>query len=174
MAAAAQICTDLCNTVGVKELQLRPNGEKIEDRLTIASTKKEKKEHGKIKEKMNAYQEKNEGRNSICIMGQNVIGKSVPAIAKLLVKRDYGPIANFNGQNEEELGATFVPEGHLPKKPRIVMPEWRDDMEGQFPDDSHLLGELHQTIGDMAEKQAFDALRAYLMEKGKLLSSSMA
>ena len=32
-------------------------------------------------------------------------------------------------------------------------------MEGQFPDDSHLLGELHQTIGDMAEKQAFDALR---------------
>ena len=39
-------------------------------------------------------------------------------------------------------------------------------MEGQFPDDSHLLGELHQTIGDMkAEKQAFDALRAYFNGK---------
>ena len=132
---------------------------KIEDRLTIASTKKEKKEHGKIKEKMKAYQEKNEGRNSICIMGQNVIGKSVPAIAKLLVKRDYKPIATFNGENEEELGATFVPEGYLPKKPRIVMPEWRHEMEDHLQGNNHLLGELRQTIGDMAEKQAYDALK---------------
>ena len=38
----AQNCTDLCDTVGVKEQQLRPNGKKIEDRLTIASTKKDR------------------------------------------------------------------------------------------------------------------------------------
>ena len=140
MATASIMCTDLCDTVGVKELRLSPNGEKIEVRLTIAAlrhrresppTKRKRKDLGKIKGKMKAYQEEEQGRNSIYIMGQNVIGWSVPDIAKLLVKRDYEPIANFDGQNEDKLGATFVPEGHLPKNPRIVMPQWRDQMEGQ-------------------------------------------
>ena len=173
MASAQQLCSDLCDTVGIKELQLRQNQEKIEERLTIVarqrrqspSTKRKRKDLGKIKEKMKAYQDKEEGGNSIFIMGQNVIGESVPDIAKKMVWRDYKPIAQFNGEHEEDLGATFVPEGHLPKNPRIVMPEQRARIEDQFPDDSHLLGELHQTIGDMAEKQAFDALRAYFNGK---------
>ena len=169
------MCTDLCDTVGIKELLLRQLQEKIEQRLTIAarqrrespSTRRKRKDLGKIKEKMKVYQEEEQGRNSIYIMGQNVIGESVPDIAKKLVRRDYEPIANFNGEQEEELGATFVPEGHLPKNPRIVMPQWRAQIEGQFPDDSHLLGELHQTIGDMAEKEAYDALKDYFKEKGE-------
>ena len=133
MATASRMCSLLCDTVGIKVLLLRPNQEKIEDRLTIAArqrrespaTRKKRKDLGKIKERMKWYQEE-ERRHSIVILGQNVIGESVPDIAKMLVRRDYGPIANFNGEQEEELGATFVPEGHIPKNPRIVMPEWSD------------------------------------------------
>ena len=176
MAAAAQICTDLCDTVGIKGLILRPDHDKIEERLTIsarhgresANMKKKRADLGKIKGRMRAYQEDHQGGgNSIFIMGQNVVAEAVPVIAKKLVWRDYKPIAEFNGENEEELGATFVPEGHLPKKPRIIMPEWRDDIERQFPGNRQFLGELHQTIGDMAEKEAYDALKDYFKRKGE-------
>ena len=174
MATLRRMCSLLCDTVGIKVLLLRPNQEKIEDRLTIAArqrresaaTRKKRKDLGKIKERMKWYQEE-ERRHSIVILGQNVIGESVPDIAKKLVKRDYEPIANFNGDQEEELGATFVPEGHVPKNPRIVMPEWRDQIEGPFQDDPNFMGELDQAIGDMAEKEAYDALRDYFKEKGE-------
>ena len=176
MATASNMCTILCDTLGIKVLLLRPNQEKIKERLTIAArqrrespaTRKKRRDLGTIKGRMKWYQEQEEeNRNSIFILGQNVIGESVPDIAKKLIKRDYEPIANFNGEQEEELGATFVPEGHVPKNPRIVMPEWSDQIEGQFQDDPDFLGELHQAIGDMAEKEAYDALRDYFKEKGE-------
>ena len=89
MASASNMCTILCDTVGIKVLQLRQNQEKIEERLTIAArqrrespaTRKKRKDLGKIKERMKWYQEE-ERRHSIVILGQNVIGESVPDIAK--------------------------------------------------------------------------------------------
>ena len=161
--ATSSMCSLLCDTLGIKELELRINQIKLEERLSIAArrrrespaTRRKRKDLGKIKERMKSY----------CILGQNVVGESVPDIAKTLVKRDYEPIANFDGEDEEELGATFVPEGHLPKNPRIVMPEWREEIKAHNPEDEKLLGELHQTIGDIPEKEAYDALKNYF--KGK-------
>ena len=56
------------------------------------------------------------------LMGQSVVTDDVDEIAKILLIRDYPKIAQFNGESGA-MGPIFVPEGYLPKKPRIINTE---------------------------------------------------
>ena len=46
--------------------------------------------------------------------------ESVSEIADLLLNRDVNEVYNFDGKNEESIGTIFIPEGYLPKRPRVV------------------------------------------------------
>ena len=78
----------------------------------------------------------------------------------LLLARDYPEVAAFDGSKNGMVGPIFIPEGYLPKKPKVIDPERADDIQAQYPDDKKLIGDIRQTKGDMFELcQVYDALK---------------
>ena len=95
------------------------------------------------------------------VLGQNVASESVSDIADLLLNRDLNEVYNFDGNNEESIGTIFIPEGFLPKKPRIVNPDIAQEIQRQFPSDKKLCGEVKQTVSDLIEKEVYKVLESF-------------
>ena len=68
---------------------------------------------------------------------------------------------NFDGKNEESIGTIFIPEGYLPKRPRVVNPDIAQEIQTQFPLDKRLSGEVKQTVGDLIEKEVYKVLESF-------------
>ena len=126
----------LCEIVGIKELKLSPDKPKLDEKLRKRGTKN-------IKDKY--------------LLGQNIVKDSIPDIASFLLERDYHQIANFTGI--QDLYATFVPEGYIPHNPEILDQECNDLIQYSFPTYKK------KNIGDVAEKEAYFALRDYFENK---------
>ena len=95
------------------------------------------------------------------VLGQNVASESVSEIADLLLNRDVNEVYNFDGKNEESIGTIFIPEGYLPKRPRVVNPDISQEIQSQFPSDKKLSGEVKQTASDLIEKQVYKVLESF-------------
>ena len=95
------------------------------------------------------------------VLGQNVASESVSEIADLLLNRDVNEVYNFDGKNEESIGTIFIPEGYLPKRPRVVNPDISQEIQSQFPSDKKLSGEVKQTVSDLIEKEVYKVLESF-------------
>ena len=84
---------------------VRGSGDTIEERLQADENRPNPKKLYKIE---------------FTLMGQDVAKSSPPEIASLLLKRDYPDLHDFEG--EKKVGLTMVPEGWLPKMPKVVDP----------------------------------------------------
>ena len=87
--------------------------------------------------------------------------ESVSEIADLLLNRDVNEVYNFDGKNEESIGTLFIPEGYLPKRPRVVNPDISQEIQSQFPSDKKLSGEVKQTVSDLIEKEVYKVLESF-------------
>ena len=86
---------------------------------------------------------------------------SIHKCVDLLLERDYPEIVIFDGSRDNAVGPIFIPEGYLPKKPKVVDLEMADDIMEQFPNDKKLIGDIRQTKGDMLERQVYNALKKH-------------
>ena len=101
------------------------------------------------------------------ILGQNIGTSSILELVELLLKRDYPKIAIFDGSKDGAVGPIFVPEGYLPKKPKVVDPDIAQDIKSQFPEDKKLQGDVKQTEGDLLERQVYNSLQTHFKSRKK-------
>ena len=90
---------------------------------------------------------------------------SILECVDLLLERDYPEIAIFDGSKDGMVGPIFIPEGYLPKKPKVIDSETAEIVMEQYPDDKKLIGDIRQSKGDMLERQVYDALYKHFSSK---------
>ena len=167
----------LCNTLGEERMTLSrdPNGilkVRLETIDIVASLKQQmakcygnrvlpsgRRHTNRINKKVNVQE--------YYILGQNIGTSSILELIELLLQRDYPEIAIFDGSKDGAVGPIFVPEGYLPKKPKVVDPDIAQDIKSQFPDDKKLQGDVKQTEGDLLERQVYDALQTHFKSRKK-------
>ena len=126
---AAMKCSNLCGTLGFTKMKLRPDGEKLEQRLKTpeedikvdenkSERKSRKKSKKKDKKKPKDLAKMKHKITEKYFMGQNVVESNIPDLVDTLLKRDCPKIYYWNGK--ELLGPTFVPPGFVPKYPKII------------------------------------------------------
>ena len=81
------------------------------------------------------------------------------------MQRDYPNIAIFDGSKDGSVGPIFVPEGYLPKKPKVIDPDIAEEIQSQFPDYKKLRGDIKQTEGDLLERQVYQALQTHFKSR---------
>ena len=187
---AGKMCSKLCGALGFKILELRPDGEKLEQRLKVSTEENGKKsEEPRPKANMgNSKKKKNDKKNhrkmairkhkindmyncsEKYLMGQNVIKSNIPDLVDTLLKRDVPKIYHWDGK--KLLGPTFVPPGFVPKYPKIIdhnnienLKEKSKQMllDGEISEkeEANLIKEQEKAIGDMAEREVFDVLQDF-------------
>ena len=60
----------------------------------------------------------------------------------------------------------MVPEGFIPKKPRIIDPDLEEEILKHFPNDKSLQGEFRMTKSHLIEKKVRDILMEHFKEIG--------
>ena len=176
MASHQQEQCPLCRTLGEERMTLsRENGIlklRLETEDIVASLKEQMaKCYGNRVLPPGRRPGKNQGKKvnvqEYYILGQNIGTSSILELVELLLQRDYPEIAIFDGSKDGAVGPIFVPEGYLPKKPKVVDPDIAQDIKSQFPDDKKLQGDVKQTEGDLLERQVYDALQTHFKARKK-------
>ena len=167
----------LCNTLGEERMNLSrdPNGilkVRLETVDVVASLKEQMaKCYGNRVLPPGRRPGRNQGKKvnvqEYYILGQNIGTSSILELVELLLQRDYPEIAIFDGSKDGAVGPIFVPEGYLPKKPKVVDPDIAQDIKSQFPADKKLQGDVKQTEGDLLERQVYDALQTHFKSRKK-------
>ena len=99
------------------------------------------------------------------VLGQNVARSSILECVDLLLERDYPEIVAFDGSKNGMVGSIFIPEGYLPKKPKVIDSEKAEVVMEQNPDDKNLIGDVRQSKGDMLERHVYDSLKKHFSSK---------
>ena len=174
MASHQHTQCPLCNTLGEERMSLSREKGILKVRLEtvdiVASLKQQmakcygnrvlpigRRHTNRINKKVNVQE--------YYVLGQNVGTSSILELVELLLQRDYPKIAIFDGSKDGTIGPIFVPEGYLPKKPKIVDPDIAEDIKSQFPDDKNLQGDVKQTEGDLLERDVYDALQSHFKSR---------
>ena len=161
----------LCNTLGEEKMTLSrdPNGVlkvRLETVDIVASLKQQMaKCYGNRVLPQGRQPGRNQGKKinvqEYYILGQNIGTSSILELVELLLQRDYPEIAIFDGSKDGSVGPIFVPEGYLPKKPKVVDPHIAQEIKNQYPDDKKLQGDVKQAEGDLLERQVYEALESH-------------
>ena len=176
MASHQHTQCPLCNTLGEERMSLsRENGilkVRLETVNIVASLKQQMaKCYGNRVLPPGRRQGRNQSKKvnvqEYYILGQNIGTSSILELVELLLQRDYPEIAIFDGSKDGSVGPIFVPEGYLPKKPKVVDPDIAAEIKRQFPDDNKLLGDVKQTEGDLLERQVYEALQTHFKSRKK-------
>ena len=174
MASHQQEQCPLCRTLGEERMILsRENGilkVRLETEDIVASLKEQMaKCYGNRMLPSGRLQGRNRGRRvniqEYYILGQNIGITSILELVELLLQRDYPNIAIFDGSKDGSVGPIFVPEGYLPKKPKVIDPDIAEEIQSQFPDDKKLRGDVKQTEGDLLERQVYQALQTHFKSR---------
>ena len=174
MASHQQEQCPLCRTLGEERMTLsRENGIlklRLETEDIVASLKEQMaKCYGNRMLPSGRLQGRNRGRRvniqEYYILGQNIGTTSILELVELLLQRDYPNIAIFDGSKDGSVGPIFVPEGYLPKKPKVIDPDIAEEIQSQFPDDKKLRGDVKQTEGDLLERQVYQALQTHFKSR---------
>ena len=174
MASHQQEQCPLCRTLGEERMTLsRENGIlklRLETEDIVASLKEQMaKCYGNRMLPPGRLQGRNRGRRvniqEYYILGQNIGTTSILELVELLLQRDYPNIAIFDGSKDGSVGPIFVPEGYLPKKPKVIDPDIAEEIQSQFPDDKKLRGDVKQTEGDLLERQVYQALQTHFKSR---------
>ena len=174
MASHQQEQCPLCRTLGEERMTLsRENGIlklRLETEDIVASLKEQMaKCYGNRMLPSGRLQGRNRGRRvniqEYYILGQNIGITSILELVELLLQRDYPNIAIFDGSKDGSVGPIFVPEGYLPKKPKVIDPDIAEEIQSQFPDDKKLRGDVKQTEGDLLERQVYQALQTHFKSR---------
>ena len=170
------ICS-LCNTLGDTKVFFIEGKRTLKVRLEtedIVETLKESmaKYYGTRKIERNGQKGKKKGGKKMKIqeyyvLGQNLATSSILELVELLVERDYPQVGIFDGSKDGMLGSIFIPEGYLPKKPKVVDPDVAEKIKNEFPNDKKLLGAIKATEGDLLERKVYDALKNYFKPRQK-------
>ena len=181
-----------CDIVGDEVLQQSLGEEKLDQKWKAVpvtdgkkkkhqqpSEKKKRKAVGKMREtlvKNYAAGQSRQGTNSLedieaemrnlYLPGQSRTLDSPEEMSKDLLQRDANHLANFDGKLP--IGATIIPQTYVPKNPRIVQPERKDEvsvyLNDHFTDEKSFKkfkGELESAEGDLPEKEAYEVIREY-------------
>ena len=174
MASHQQEQCPLCRTLGEERMTLsRENGIlklRLETEDIVASLKEQMaKCYGNRMLPSGRLQGRNRGRRvniqEYYILGQNIGTTSILELVELLLQRDYPNIAIFDGSKDGSVGPIFVPEGYLPKKPKVIDPDIAEEIQSQFPDDKKLRGDVKQTEGDLVERLVYQALQTHFKSR---------
>ena len=131
---------ELLSNVGPKDINFRSAAIKLEERWSG-------EEGAKRLEEIDDYY----------AMGQSLTLNSVPKVIDFLAIRDYPDLYNYNGK--KRLGAIFVPDSYNPVNPTMVYIDKEKLPEERTKKD------LTDAVGDMAERSAYEVLKASFTHK---------
>ena len=147
----APLLCPLCQILGERKFELSNEKRPLKERL---KTRKNQENMAKN------YGAKGENKLDYYILGQNVATTSIEKLVKLLLKRDYHRIFVFDG-SRGKVGPIFIPEGFIPKQPRVVDPDISQQIKEQYPEDKKLSGEIDHSESDLVEREAYDLLKKH-------------
>ena len=187
---AKRRCSELCGILGFKKLELRPDGEKLEQRLMVPTEQigNESEEQKPKANKGNSKKKKNDKKNhrkmairkykimekynnsEKYLMGQNIVESNIPSLVDTLLKRDCPEIYYWDGK--KLIGPVFVPTGFVPKFSKIIdhndiknlkekLKQMLLDGEINEAEEASLIKEQEKAVGDMAEREVFDVLQEF-------------
>ena len=160
----------LCRTLGETTFTLSSENGILKVRLETEDIQKSLKEqmakcYGNRRAQHRGRQNKKINVREYYVLGQNIGTTSILELVDLLLERDYPSIVAFD--QEGTVGPVFIPEGYLPKKPKVIDPGISSEIKEQFPDDKIIYGEIKQTEGDLLERQVYDALQQHFKSRKK-------